>query len=101
MQGALSINPFRLAGHNENPSARKFRGEIFDPSNGIAILQEWLNQKNIRPMLPDQFYRVIETMGATANMIPLLAFDDCSQSFLGDNGIADNHYAQWFRALLD
>src|SRR6266513_2381455 len=84
MQGALRVNPFRLPGHNQDTSARIFHREISDPANAITIFQEWLDQKNIRLMLADQFSSVKEAMRAAANVIPLVAPNDCGHALFAD-----------------
>jgi hypothetical protein len=49
--------------------------------------EEQLNQQHIGLMFSNQFVRVIETMGATANMISFIAPDDCSHTLFADTRI--------------
>ncbi len=42
-------------------------------------------------MFADQFSRVIETMRATANTIPFVAFENCGQPLFTDTSVP-HHY---------
>src|SRR5207302_7868213 len=66
---ALGISSFGLTRHNQNPSARIFRRQIFDPENAVTIFQEWLNKQNIRTMHSDQFARVVKTVRASTDAV--------------------------------
>lgn len=44
-------------------------------------------------MLSDQFPGVVKTMRAAADMIPLVAPDDCSHPLFADTRISDDYYA--------
>src|SRR4030095_8786108 len=46
-------------------------------------------------MFSDQFYRVKETMCTAANMIPLIAPDDCGHSLLADTRVSDHYDPAW------
>src|SRR5437867_2145790 len=78
-------------------SSPKFRCQIFDPADAVAIFQERLDQENVRLMFSDQFARVVVTMGAAANMISLVASDDCGQALFTDTRVRDHHDASWFQ----
>ena len=82
---------FRLPGHNQDTSLRIFRSEIFDPADAVTIFQEWLDQKNVRLMLADQFSSVKEAMRAAANVIPLVAPNDCGHALFADTRVP-HHY---------
>ena len=55
--------------------------------------QERLDEQNIGPMLSDQFLRVIKTMRAAADMISLVAPDDCSHPLFADTSVSHYYYA--------
>ena len=49
-------------------------------------------------MFADQLARVMEIMGAAANMIPLVALDDGGDSLFADAVLSHDHDPLWFRA---
>ena len=97
MQRALRINALRLPRHNQNASLRIFLRQLLNPQNPVPIFQEWFDQKNIRPVLPNQFAGVVEAMGATADTVAFVAPNNCGQALFTDTGVADNHDPPWFR----
>src|SRR6478672_5286932 len=79
-------------------SAWKFGREIFDPSDTVTVFQERFNQKNIGMMFLDQLARIVETVCAAANLISLLAPDDCGQSLCTDTRVPGHDHPGWLRA---
>ena len=77
---------------------RIFSRQIFDPADAVTIFQEWLNQQNIGLMFPDQFARVKETMCTAANVISLVASDDCGHALFTDTSVSDDHDPPWLSA---
>jgi hypothetical protein len=48
----------------------------------------------------DVFTRVAETTGATANMVPQIAANNCDQPVLANYTISNNHGPPWFSARV-
>src|SRR5437867_13399240 len=72
-------------------SSPKFGRQIFDPADAVAILQKRFDQENVRLMFSDQFARIVETMGATANAVALVASDNCGHPLFADTRIPNHH----------
>src|SRR5438270_13019344 len=79
-------------------SARKFRGQIFDPLDTVTVFQERFNQQNIGLVFSDQFARIVETVCTAANLISLVAPDDCGQSLCTDTRVPGHDHPCWLRA---
>ena len=70
---------------------RIFRSEIFDPADAVTIFKERIDQQNIGLMFSDQFARFMETVDMAANMVPLVAPDDCSHPLFADTRVPHHH----------
>ena len=68
-----------------------FRGEIFDPADGIAVFEKRLDEQHIGAMLPNKFVCLLKSMCGAANLVSLVATNDCDQPFLANDGIAHRH----------
>src|SRR5947207_3529254 len=79
-------------------SARKFRRQIFDPPDTVTVFKERFNQQNMGLVFLDQFARIIETVCAAANLISLIAPDDCGQSLCTDTRVPGHNHPGWLRA---
>ena len=70
---------------------RKFRCEILDPADGIAVFEKRFDEEHVGAMLPNKFIRFFKSMCGTANIVPRIAANNCDQALLANNGIADRH----------
>ena len=68
---------------------RKFRREILDPADGIAVFEKRFDEQHIGAMSSNKFIRLRKSMCGTANMVPRVAADNCDQALLANDGIAD------------
>lgn len=77
---------------------RIFRGEIFDPTDGITVFEKRFNEQHIWAMLSNKSIRLLKSVCGAANVIPRVLANNCHQASLADNGIADRHDPTWFFA---
>ena len=70
---------------------RKFRREISDPTNAVAIFEERVNENKIGLFLFDDFVRLTKRIRGAANTIPGVASDNCGHSLFANDRVAD-HY---------
>ena len=96
-KGALGISPFGLPGYDKDVNTRKFRGEILDPADGIAVLEKRFDEQHIGAMLANEFIRVVKSMCGAANTVPRVAANNRDQTLLADDGIADSYDPDWFK----
>jgi hypothetical protein len=74
---------------------RKFRREILDPADGIAVFEKGFDEQQIGAMLSNKFVRLLKSMRRTANLVPTVATNNCDQALLANYSIADRHDPVW------
>ena len=80
---------------------RKFRREILDPTDRIAVFEKRFDEQHIGPMLSNKFIRLRKSVCGTANMVSRVAANNCDQALLTNDCIADRHEPVWFFVRAD
>ena len=80
---------------------RKFRREILDPADGIAVFEKRFDEQHIRLTLSNKSIRLLKSVCGTANTVPRVAANNCDQALLTNDGIADRHDPVWFFARVN
>jgi hypothetical protein len=53
-------------------------------------------EQHIGAMLANEFIRLVKSMCGTANVVPRVAANNCDQTLLANDGIADRYDPNWF-----
>ncbi len=77
-------------------NARKFPGKILDPAHGIAVLEKRFDEQHIGAISANEFICLVKSMCGAANTVPRVAANNCDQTLLANDGIADRYDPDWF-----